>query len=109
VTVASEARARDVAIVNNAVHTRQGAPTLPKGRMDVELAGNVDCTWALCFANPEVLDFSPVEGSLLRGPGSMRGVDWVPPDDYFGTRRTLPPVRGAIQTGAGPIDMGPKP
>jgi hypothetical protein len=77
--------------------------------MDVELAGNVDCTWALCFANAEILDFSPVEGSLLRGPGSMRGLDWVPADDYFGTRRTLPPVRGAIQAGAGPIDIGPKP
>ena len=109
VTMAPEARARDVAIVNNAVHTRQGASTVPKGRMDVELAGNVDCTWALCFANAEVLDFSPVEGSLLRGPGSMRGLDWVPADDYFGTRRTLPPVRGAIQAGAGPIDIGPKP
>lgn len=109
VTMAPEARPRDVAIVNNAVHTRHAAPALPAGRMDVELAGNVDCTWALCFANPEILDFSAVEGSLLRGPGSMRGADWVPADDYFGTRRTLPPVRGAIQAGSGPIDVGPKP
>jgi hypothetical protein len=109
VSMAPEARARDVAIVNNAVQTRQGAATVPKGRVDVDLVGNVDCTWALCFANPETMDFSPVEGSLLRGPAGMRGLDWVPPDDYFGARRTVPPVLGAIQTGGGPIGMGPKP
>jgi hypothetical protein len=109
VSLSPEARARDVAIVNNAVHTRQGAPTVPRARPEIELAGNVDCTWALCFANPELLDFSAVDGSLLRGPGSMRGPEWVPSDDYFGMRRTLPPVRGAIQAGAGPIDLGPKP
>jgi hypothetical protein len=109
ISLAPEARVRDVAIVNNAVHTRQGSPPIPKGRVDVELAGNVDCTWALCFANPEALNFSAVEGSLLLAPGSMRREEWTPADDYFGARRTLPPVRGAIQAGGGPIELGPKP
>jgi len=108
VEVPPEARLRDVAIANNAVQTRQGSPAIPTGRIDVELAGNVDCTWALCFANAEGMDFSPVEGSMLRPAGSMRGLDWVPADDYFRTKRTLPPVPGAIQTGAGPISLGPK-
>jgi hypothetical protein len=98
-----------VAIVNNAVHTQQGAPTVPKGRADIDLAGNVDCTWALCFGNPEAMDFSPVDGSLLRAPGSMRGADWIPAEDYFGMRRTLLPTPGAVESGAGPIGIGPKP
>jgi hypothetical protein len=51
----------------------------------------------------------PVERSLLHAPGSMRGVNWVPPDDYFGIRRTLPPVRGAIQARTGAIELGPRP
>jgi len=109
VTAAAEVRLRDVAIVNNAVHTRQGSPALPRGRVDVDLAGNVDCTWALCFANAEGMNFAPVPGSLLQTPGSMRGMDWIPPDDYFGTRRTLPPVPGAVQLDRGPIGLGPKP
>jgi hypothetical protein len=109
VSLPQEARARDVAIANNAVHTQQGAPPVPKGRADIDLAGNVDCTWALCFGNPEAMDFSPVEGSLLRAPGSMRGTDWIPSDDYFRMRRTLPPTPGAVQSGAGPIGIGPKP
>jgi hypothetical protein len=109
VTAAADARLRDVAIVNNAVHTQQGAPALPKGRVDVELAGNVDCTWALCFANAEGLNFAPVPGSLLQTPGSMRSTDWIPPDDYFGTRRMLPPVPGAVQADRGAIGLEPKP
>lgn len=100
---------RDVAIINNAVQTIQGAPIVPRGRADVDLAGNVDCTWSLCFANPEAIDFSPGSGSLLLAPGSMRGLDSVPPDDYFGTKRSLPPVVGAIQKAAGPIRLGLKP
>jgi hypothetical protein len=57
-------------------------------RLDVELAGNADCTWALCVANPELLDFGPVERSLLPAPGS---------------------VRGAIQARTGAIELGPRP
>ncbi|MGH2349805.1 MAG: right-handed parallel beta-helix repeat-containing protein [bacterium] len=109
VTAPAGVHVRDVAITNNAVHTLQGAPAVPRGRVDVDLAGNVDCTWALCFANPEAMDFSPVNGSLLLAPASMRGADSVPPDDYFGTKRSLLPVAGAIQRGAGAIRLGPKP
>jgi hypothetical protein len=109
VTASSGARLRDVAIANNAVHTQQGSPAFPKGRADVDLAGNVDCTWALCFANAEGMDFGPVPGSLLQTPGSMRRTEWIPADDYFGTRRTLPPVPGAVQMSRGAIGLGPKP
>jgi hypothetical protein len=109
VTVPAAVQVRDVAIVNNAVQTVRGAPSMPRGRGDLDLAGNVDCTWALCFANPEAMDFSPVNGSLLLAPGSMRGVDAVPLDDYFGTTRSLVPVAGAIQKEMGAIRLGLKP
>jgi hypothetical protein len=109
VTVPPGVPVRDVVIVNNAVHTVRGSPAVPRGRVDVDLAGNVDCTWALCFANPEAMDFSPVNGSLLLAPASLRGADVVPPDDYFGAQRSLLPVAGAIQKGAGALRLGPKP
>jgi len=109
VTVPDGVHVRDVAITNNAVQTTQGAPIVPRDRADVDLAGNVDCTWAVCFANPEAIDFSPVNGSPLLAPASMHGAGSVPPDDYFGTKRSLSPVAGAIQRRAGPIRLGLKP
>lgn len=100
---------RDVAIVNNAGSGWQGSAAFPRGRSDLDLGGNVDCTWTLCFANPEGMDFSPVEGSLLLAPGTMRVMAAIPSDDYFGLPRRRPPMAGAIERGRGPIGMGPKP
>ena len=109
VAVPSENRLRAVTIVNNAASAWQGAPAFPRERTDVDMAGNVDCTWALCFANPEGMDFSPVAGSLLRAPGAIRAIDGMPADDYFGIRRPVLPSAGAIEKGHGAIVIGPKP
>jgi parallel beta helix pectate lyase-like protein len=109
VTIPDGAYVRDVAIINNAVQTTQGTAAIPRNRTDVDLVGNVDCTWVVCFTNPEAIDFSPVNGSPLFASASRRGPDSVPPDDYFGTERGLAPMAGAIQRKAGPIRLGLKP
>lgn len=108
VAVPSETHLRAVTIVNNAASAWHGAPAFPRGRVDIDMAGNVDCTWALCFANPEGMDFSPVAGSLLRAPGAIRAIEGIPADDYFGAPRPVPPSAGAIEKGRGFIAIGPK-
>ena len=98
---------RDVTIVNNAVHARGGTRALPGPRPEIELAGNVDCTWAPCFVDPEGMDFSPLLGSLLTTPGSMRAGGWVPVDDYAGHPRKMPPTVGALEGRTRPVRLTP--
>lgn len=100
-------RLRDVTIVNNAVHARGGTRAIPGPRPEIELAGNVDCTWAPCFVDPEGMDFSPLIGSLLSAPGSVRAGVWVPVDDYAGHRRDMPPTVGAVERRTRPIRLHP--
>ncbi len=99
---------RDATIVNNAVHARISTPALPPWRAGLLLGGNVDCSWGACFTDPEGLDFSPFVRSLLIGPGAMRADGWMPKDDFFGTRRGIPPAVGAVERPSGPITFGPK-
>ncbi len=109
IRVPEEGRTQDAMIVNNAVHARAGTPALPRGQPGVRLAGNVDCTWAPCFVDPDRLDFSPLEGSLLSAPGSWRPAAGALGDDYFGSRRGGRPVVGAIERRGERIRLGPKP
>ena len=102
-----EAGVRDVTVVNNAAHARSGPRALPELRSGVRLAGNVDCTVVRCFANPEGLDFSPYPGSLLVGMGVIGLGDWIPKEDFFGTRRAARPTAGAIEKPSGPIKTSP--
>lgn len=108
VAVPGEDHLRAVSIVNNAASAWQGAPVFPRARVGIDMTGNVDCTWALCFANPEGLDFSPVAGSLLRGPAVIRTMEGIPAEDYFGFPRPVAPSAGAIERGRGAIMIGPK-
>jgi hypothetical protein len=98
---------RDVTVVNNAAHTRTGPRALPESRPGLRLAGNVDCTVVWCFANPDGMDFSPFPGSLLVGMGIIGIGDWLPREDFFGTRRGARPTAGAIEKPSGPIKTGP--
>jgi hypothetical protein len=98
----------DAAILNNAAHARPGLPALPRPHPALRLAGNVDCSQAPCFVNPDGRDFSPVIGSLLVGLGAAAVEAWAPADDFFGARRGIPPTVGAIERPAGPIPLGPK-
>jgi hypothetical protein len=107
ISVPDGGQLRDVTIVNNAVHARGGTRALPGPRPEIELAGNVDCTWAPCFADPEGMDFSPLVGSLLTAPGSVRPGAWAPVDDYAGHRRRMPPTVGALEGRARPIRLTP--
>jgi hypothetical protein len=98
----------EAALVNNAVHARAGTAALPAARPGLRLTGNVDCSFSLCFANPDALDFSPFTGSILVGRGL--GVDSsAPRDDFFGTRRGELPTIGAVEQPHGPIRLGVKP
>jgi hypothetical protein len=94
---------------NNAVHARAGTPPLPPARPGLRMTGNVDCTWARCFANADALDFSPFTGSILAGRGLGVAEPIVPSDDFFGARRGLLPTIGAVDQPKGPVHLGRTP
>ena len=75
----------------------------------LRLAGNVDCSMLLCFANPTQFDFSPNAASFLRAAGVDWGEAWMPREDYFGARRASPPTVGAIEKPARPLALTPQP
>jgi hypothetical protein len=106
---APESGLRDVDVINNAAHAPSGRPSVPAPQPGLQLAGNVNCTWVPCFANPDGMDFSPFPGSLLisSGASSMRGS--MPQEDFFGVRRGVPPTVGAIERQSGPISFQPRP
>lgn len=98
----------EATFVNNAVHARAGTPALPPGRPGLQMSGNVDCSFAVCFANPDALDFSPFTGSILVGRGLRVGTG-ILADDFFGTRRGEPATIGAVEQPNGPIRLGVRP
>jgi hypothetical protein len=106
---ASESGVQDVAIVNNAAFGKTGAPALPPPRAGLRLAGNVDCTLAQCFTNPDALNFSPFLGSILLGAGVIGVANGIPREDLFGVPRRSPLTVGAIDRPSGPILLAPKP
>lgn len=106
---AAENGVQDAAIVNNAAHGRAGAPALPAPQPGLRLAGNVDCTWAQCFTNPDALNFSPFPGSIVVGVGVLGIGNGIPREDFFGAPRRVPPTVGAIERPSGPILLAPKP
>ncbi|HEX7785977.1 MAG TPA: right-handed parallel beta-helix repeat-containing protein [Methylomirabilota bacterium] len=107
ILVPEERPLRDIVIRSNAVQARAGTAALPAPRSGIDLMGNVDCTWAPCFVDPDRLDFSPLTGSLLSVPGSMRPGPWLPPDDLFGVPRGPLPTVGAVERRARPIRVTP--
>ncbi len=96
-----------VTIVNNAVHAGGTTRAYPAPRTGLRLAGNIDCTTLPCFANPEQEDFSPDAASLLKGAGVLWTDTWMPRDDFFGVRRSMPPTAGAIERRSRPISLTP--
>lgn len=98
----------EATLVNNAVHARGGTPALPAPRPGLQMSGNVDCSLALCFANPDALDFSAFTGSVLVGRGLRSGAG-VLADDFFGARRREPATIGAVEQPNGPIRLGVRP
>jgi hypothetical protein len=99
--VARRVVALDAKVLNNAVHARAGTPALPFN-LGVDRIGNVVCTATRqCFRDPSRRDFSPVgspSGTILDDPGG-------PIDDYFGQRRGVPPMAGAIEYPAAAIRL----
>ena len=97
-------------VVNNAIAGRVGTPVLHPQRPGMVVMGNVDCSAAACFVRPDARDFSPLPLGLLRqGAGGSAALPWVPPEDFFGSRRSVPPTTGAVERGSGPVFMGIKP
>jgi hypothetical protein len=105
----SEIGVQDAILVNNAAHGRSGAPALPPPRSGVRLVANVDCSLALCFTNPDALNFSPFLGSALLGAGVIGVGNGIPREDLFGVLRRIPLTVGAIDRPSGPILLTPKP
>ena len=95
----------EVTIANNAAQPRTGTQAFPAVHAGILSIGNVDCASLPCFRDPDLLDFSP----LALRPGSLAAEPWIPPDDYFGRRRDVPPTAGAIELPARPIGLGIKP
>lgn len=103
-----EGRLGEATIASNAIHGRAERRGVPREYRGLRVTGNVDCTWLQCFTNPEGLDFSPTPGSLLSLRGTVSLEPWAPRDDYFGLKRSLLPVMGAVEQGIGSIQLGPK-
>ena len=82
---------------------------MPAPQPGLPLAGNVDCTWVPCFANPDGMDFSPFPGSLLTSAGALLMRGSMPREDFFGVRRGAPPTVGAIERPARPLTLTPQP
>jgi hypothetical protein len=101
--IAPEDGPLEATLLNNAVHARAGTPPLPPARPGLRMTGNVDCSWAPCFANADALDFSPFAGSILAGRGLGPTEALVPGDDFFGARRGPIPTIGAVDQPRGPV------
>ena len=106
---APESGLRDVTVINNAAHAPAGRRSVPAPQLGLQLAGNVDCTWVPCFANPDGMDFSPFPGSLLISAGALPTRGSMPREDFFGVRRGAPPTVGAIERPSGPISINAQP
>ena len=98
-----------VIIVNNAADAGTAPKAYPGPQAGLRVAGNVDCSMTLCFANPTQYDFSPNAASFLRGAGVSWSEPWMPREDYFGVRRATPPTVGAIEKPARPLALTPQP
>lgn len=99
----------EATFLNNAIHAMVGTPLLPHPRAGLRMNGNLDCSWAPCFANAEALDFSPFAGSLLAGPAPIQLEPGLPTDDFFATPRATPPAIGAVDRPSGPVRLGLRP
>lgn len=98
------------AIVANNVVAGNHAAALPSPRRGLRLAGNVDCSSAVCFLGPERGDFTAIAGSRLGSATGAPGLDALSPnDDFFGMPRSVPPMVGAVERGGGPVRLGIKP
>jgi hypothetical protein len=98
---------RGATIAFNAVRVEPGGAALPGARPGLQLIGNVDCARAHCFSNPEAWNFSPADGSPLRGRVPPEAVADAPRDDFLGHRRGPHPTAGALEAPAGPIQTAP--
>jgi hypothetical protein len=95
----------DVLVAGNAIHVRDGGPALPAGRPGLRLTGNVDCSRARCFADPERGDFSPAPGPALGRRAGVGPAVGAPAEDFFREPRDARPRAGAIEQGGDPIGL----
>jgi hypothetical protein len=100
---------REAVVINNAAHAPLGAEPFPPPNGTVRAAGNVNCTMALCFENPQIYDFSPAPGSPLPHGGITAVETWMPTADLFGAPRPSLPTAGAIEGSNGPLPLPIRP
>src|SRR5215813_2922811 len=94
-----------VSIVNNATEAHGGTHPYPMPRRGLRVAGNVDCTDVLCFADAGHYNFSPGLGSLLTGAGISLKEVGMPREDFFGVPRGKPLGVGAIDRPSEPLTL----
>jgi hypothetical protein len=94
----------DAVISKNAIAAQTGIAALPSPRNGLQLTANQDCSAGTCFKNPEQLDFTPRSDSLLNSEAKPN-LD----RDYFGARRPLHPMVGAVERPGGSVFLGIKP
>jgi hypothetical protein len=90
----------EVEIVNNAGVMARSLSIRSLGASRVYAAGNIDCTTARCFRDPEKLDFAPAQGSPLLG-ASVPLKKSMPTEDFFGRPRNGRPAVGAVENSRG--------
>ena len=105
--VPSHARLTDVLLANNATQAKEGHRALPSDRSGLTLRGNVDCSAAACFVDPEGRNFSPVASSPLKRVREPSDI-LLPADDFYGRRRGESVVAGAVGLPGPPIMLGIK-
>jgi hypothetical protein len=105
--VPASAKLSEALLVNNAAAATDGHRTLPMAQTGLRLEHNVDCTTPSCFADPTILNFSPLPSSPLFRAGTTKEVG-SPTDDYFGRSRNGSLAAGAIAFPAAPIKIGIK-
>ncbi|HKY07022.1 MAG TPA: right-handed parallel beta-helix repeat-containing protein [Candidatus Binatia bacterium] len=92
-------------ITFNAVAGPSGKVALPETRDKLVLKENRNCSHVACFTDPEQLNFSPVESSILLG---IQDKTSFPIDDFFGRLRGEKRAVGAVEPGGAPIHIGIK-
>jgi hypothetical protein len=98
----------EAVVINNAATARDDEKLFPAARAGMEIRGNMDCTHADCFADPNANNYSPRTDSPLRREIKTDNGRFIPSKDFFEIERGYFPTIGAIQKTTGPVVVGIK-
>lgn len=103
--IATQDKLSETMMVGNVGASGAAGSLFPPRQMGLTVIANIACERA-CFADFANLDLSPALNSMLgRQVVSMKAA-WIPQDDFFGQRRSLPPKVGAVETAGQALAAG---